>query len=425
MRIGMIADDLTGANDSGVQLSQYGLKTEVRFNLTNENTSMLDSIVIDTDSRSLEESAAYSNVRKVSNFIKRNDFNIIYKKIDSTLRGNLGVEIDAIYDEFKPDFVIIAPGYPKNGRKIISGHLYLNDRLVHQTELANDPKSPIKQSYIPDLMKQQSNRNISLCNINRIRVGHEAIKEKMDILYKKDIPYLLFDSETEGDLLTIANSVYKSGYKVLWVGSAGLANYLPDVYNISRKKRSPHIKKSDQPTLLVAGSVSSITREQLNYLLNHNDVAGVELDSAELIENPEKVIQNALKKATEAVQKNKHIAIFPTSSQMAVKKAQSLGENIGLHKTDVSNRIVRHLGSLTNELLNQFSFQGIILTGGDTAKQVCMRIGVDGIQLIDEIETGIPIGKLIGRHPLYVVTKAGAFGNKDTFIQSIKYLQGV
>lgn len=425
MRIGMIADDLTGANDSGVQLSQYGLKTEVRFNLANDNTSTLGSIVLDTDSRSLEKTDAYHRVRKAASFLKRNNFNIIYKKVDSTLRGNLGAEIDAIYDEFKPDFVIIAPGYPKNGRKIVDGHLYLNGLLINQTEIAKDPTSPVYQSYIPHIIQQQSKRDIGVFNREQIRAGYKVIKKKMDTFYKKGIPFLLFDSETEKDLLTIATSVYQSNYNVIWLGSAGLANYLPDVYNISGKKTSLNIKRENKPILLVVGSVSSVTRKQLRYLLNFENVVGVELNSLEVIKRPEEEIESALKKVTEVYRKNKHIAIFPTGSQKAVKETQLLGGKMGFSKKDVSNKIARNLGVLTNKILNKLSFQGLILTGGDTAKQVCMNIGADGIELIDEIETGVPIGKLIGRHPLYVVTKAGAFGKEDTFIQSMKFLQGV
>jgi uncharacterized protein YgbK (DUF1537 family) len=139
MRIGMIADDLTGANDSGVQLSRYGLKTSVRFNFTDEELSSNEesgsdgAIVIDTDSRSIEKDEAYRRVREAANFLKENQFDVIYKKIDSTLRGNLGAEVDAVYDEFQPNFVIIAPGYPSNGRKIDSGHLYLNGAPLHET----------------------------------------------------------------------------------------------------------------------------------------------------------------------------------------------------------------------------------------------------------------------------------------------------
>lgn len=426
-RIGIIADDLTGANDSGVQLSRYGLKTSVRFDFSNEDTSSDEAIVIDTDSRSIEKEEAYKRVRNAAKFLKENKFNIIYKKIDSTLRGNLGVEVDAVYDECKPDFVIIAPGYPKNGRKIEVGHLYLHGVLLNETEIANDPKCPVEDSFVSNVFQKQTSRKIGLINKEEIRKGFDAVKSKMDYFSSLQTPYLLFDSETEEDLASIAKFVYESEYNVIWLGSAGLANYLPELYNIKGNPLDMVIERNSDPILLVVGSVSSVTRKQLKVFLGHNKVIGVEINAPLLIsEQTWKVeIAAALTKAKNAYKEGKHVAVYPTGDQEAIKEAQAIGRINGLTKTDVSNLIVQRLGHLTDKLLEHAAYKGIILTGGDTAKQVCTSIGVVGIQLIDEIETGVPIGKLIGRHTIYAITKAGAFGTENTFIRSMEILQGV
>ena len=427
MRIGIIADDLTGANDSGVQLSRYGLKTSVRFNFSNEDTSSDEAVVIDTDSRSIEKEEAYRRVREAAKFLKQNQFNVIYKKIDSTLRGNLGAEVDAIYDEFQPDFVIIAPGYPKNGRKIDSGHLYLNGVLLHETEIASDPKSPVHDSYVPHVFHKQTERKIGCISNIELRNGYDSVKNKMDQFSKEDTHYLLFDSETENDLAAITKIIHETEYNVIWLGSAGLANYLPEIYDIKQKKVTKKFKKNNDPVLLVVGSVSSVTRNQLDNFLKQDQVSGVKLNATLLTleQSWEKEVETALTAAKRAYDQGKHVAVFPTGDRVAIQEAQAQGEKIGLSKTEVSNLIVRRLGNLTDRLLDYASFKGIILTGGDTAKQVCTNIGVDGIRLLDEIETGVPIGKLIGRHSIYAITKAGAFGKEDTFSRSIKILQGV
>lgn len=426
MRIGMIADDLTGANDSGVQLSRYGLKASVRFNFSNAVTGSDEAIVIDTDSRSIEKEEAYHRVRNAARFLKENQFDVIYKKIDSTLRGNLGAEVDAIYDEFQPDFVIIAPGYPKNGRKIDSGHLYLNDKPLHETEIANDPKCPVSDSYIPSIFQKQTERKIGCISNEEIRSGYDCVKNRMDQFSKENTHYLLFDSKTENDLAALAQFVYETEYNVIWLGSAGLANYLPKIYNIKGEKAPTKFEKNNNRVLLVVGSVSSITRNQLEHFLEHDQVSGVKLNASLLISEQswQKEVETALMVAKAAYDKGNHVAIYPTGDRIAIKEAQAQGGKLGLSNTDVSNLIVQRLGILTDRLLEYADFKGIILTGGDTAKQVCTQIGVDGVELLDEIETGIPIGKLIGRHSNYVITKAGAFGTEDTFIRSLKILQG-
>lgn len=427
MRIGMIADDLTGANDSGVQLSRYGLKTSVRFQITDNESITDDAIVIDTDSRSINKEEAYQRVKDATRFVKKNQFDIIYKKIDSTLRGNLGIELDAMYDEMKPDLVIIAPGYPKNGRKVVKGHLYLHDIPLNETEIAKDPKCPVLDSYIPNVFQLQTKRNVGLITIDEIRSGFTTVKNKMDQYVNNGTPYVVFDSETENDLSDVADYVFQSNYNVLWLGSAGLANYIPEIYNLRGKKMDTHIQKNENPVLLVVGSVSSVTRKQLAKFLEQKNVTGVELNSSLLISEQSwmEEVEAAKQKALQAYQKGTHIAIYPTGDRKAIEEAQEVGHQFGLNHTEVSNLIVQRLGKLMNDLLNKTSFQGIILTGGDTAKQVCTSIGVNGVQLLDEIETGVPLGKLIGEHSLYSVTKAGAFGTENTFIHAMQTLQGV
>src|SRR6476619_7377554 len=98
MKLAIIADDLTGANDSGVQLARHGLKTTVLFDLDEGNINKYEAVVFDTDSRSLTRKEAYNQVSRAANFLLNAGFTNIFKKLDSTMRGNIGAEIDALYD---------------------------------------------------------------------------------------------------------------------------------------------------------------------------------------------------------------------------------------------------------------------------------------------------------------------------------------
>lgn len=282
MKIAIIADDLTGANDSGVQLAHYGLKTSVLFQLHSSQLDENDAVVIDTDSRSLSKKEAYEKVKVVSEKLK-DCFPIIYKKIDSTLRGNIGAEIDAVYDAIKPTFMIIAPGYPKNGRTTYKGYHFLHDTLLHETEISRDPKCPVKESYIPSLIAKQTKRPIGLIDYQTLRLGFDKVKERLNDYRANHIPYIVFDSLTEEDLCCIAQYVCHINEKVVWVGSAGLANYLPEVYQLQKAKRTIKIDQNRQPILLVVGSVSQVSRKQLDLALSLTNVKGVQLDSIRLV----------------------------------------------------------------------------------------------------------------------------------------------
>lgn len=428
MKIGIIADDLTGANDSGVQLSRAGLRTTVRFDLSNSQSPEEDVLVLDTDSRSLRREEAYKRVKEAALFLKQAAVDVIYKKVDSTLRGNLGIEIDAVYDVFQPDFVVIAPGYPKNGRTVESGHLYLHGKRVNETEISRDPKCPVTESYVPKLLELQSERTIGHLPQDVLSGDYADLKLKLDDFRQQGVPYLLFDSTSEADLQFIASALVQSGYSVIWVGSAGLANYLPHVYHLEKKRSVVQIPRNEEPVLLVVGSVTSVTRRQLDHFLHLEGVCGIELPSTELVsagKRKETAITVALNEALEAYRGGQHIALYSAGDEQAIKAAQEAGAKRGYSPTDVSNLIVLAIGELVFRLLSQVSFSGLILTGGDTAKQVCTQLGVSGIQLFDEIEVGVPVGRLMGQHTSYAVTKAGAFGTERTFERAMKFLQGV
>src|SRR4051812_12242875 len=102
MKFAIIADDLTGANDSGVQLAKIGLKTSVVFRRNMQAVREQEAVVINTDSRSISKGEAYRRVKEAAIILKAFSTEIIFKKVDSTLRGNIGNEIDAVYDVFQP-----------------------------------------------------------------------------------------------------------------------------------------------------------------------------------------------------------------------------------------------------------------------------------------------------------------------------------
>ncbi|GAA0363284.1 four-carbon acid sugar kinase family protein [Bacillus horti] len=427
MKIGIIADDLTGANDSGVQLTRSGLNTSVRFDLKNANVQQDDAIVLDTDSRSISPEKAYTRVVEAAQFLKEEKIDIIYKKIDSTLRGNLGVELDAVYDVFKPDFVVMAPGYPVNGRTVMDGKHYLHGTLLHETEISRDPKCPVTESYIPKLLQDQTKRNIGHISTTLLAEGYNTVKAALDEYKNAGTAYVLFDSATEHDLELIAQYIKQSRFSVVWLGSAGLANYLPQVYHLEKEKQTVTIPHSNKPVLLVVGSVTSVSRKQLDHFLAQKGVQGIGIDSTELVSTVErrsKELELGFREAVKAYKEGHHVAIYSTGDREAIRQAQEEGAKQGLSHTDVSNAVVAGVGKIVSELLEETELQGIIMTGGDTAKQICDQIGVTGIHLIDEVETGVPIGQLIGRYPIYAVTKAGAFGSEATFTLSKERIQG-
>jgi uncharacterized protein YgbK (DUF1537 family) len=428
--IAIIADDLTGASDSGVQFARKGLETRVIFDLKNfaSDTSEIDAVVIDTDSRSISSENAYARVKEAAAQINRSGFRHVYKKLDSTLRGNLGAEIDAVMDEITFDFALLAPAFPKIGRTTLNGVHYLNGVTIDKTEIARDPKCPVKEADLVKLIVSQSTQKVGLVKLDTLHAGEELILAQIKSLLEAKQKIIVFDALTEEDMLQIAKIMAVSGYRILWVGSAGLAEYLPKTLSLPiRDKGSLTIPFSTKPVFLVAGSISQVTRSQVTDFNSNPQVTAVELDTVQVIhsdEGSQKEIKRCISELLWALANGMDVSLYASSSPEQVKSSKEAGALRGFDPTEVSNRIANVLGLIASNIIEEVSLQGVILTGGDTSKAVCKHLGVSGVHLIKEIESGVPLGILISKKRLWVVTKAGAFGNDDTLSHALRVLKG-
>ncbi|MBD1379902.1 four-carbon acid sugar kinase family protein [Metabacillus arenae] len=424
MKIAIVSDDLTGASDCGAQLVSYGLDVSVMMQPNGNGLIEKDAIIFNTDSRSVSEEEAYLRVKGISEQIKKESFDEVYKKIDSTMRGNIGQEINAMYDVFQPDFVFIAPAYPKNGRKIVNGVHFLNQKQLHETEVGNDPKTPVSDSCVTRLIQNQAKRKVEHLTYKDLKQGYAWVVERLKTFKKHNISYVTVDSTNESDLECLIQLVKKTEFSVVWVGSAGLIQHLPKAYGLKQMKSEIIIPNNENPVLLVIGSVSETGREQLDQLLLTSNVVGIEMPSTKvMLDNvsKESELKRLLQEARIAFQKGKNVALY---SSKTVKQTQKLGKKQGLNAIQISNRISKVLGEIANQLIHQFDIRGLFLTGGDTAQQVFHQLHVDEFQLIGEVESGIPIGWLNKDRNILVVTKAGSFGSKEAMVKAVFKLQG-
>lgn len=429
--IAIIADDLTGASDSGVQFAGKGLETRVLFELKPLSlTDKTEAVVIDTDSRGIPAQEAYQRVKEAAARLKEAGFEHFYKKVDSTLRGNLGAEIDAVMDVLAFDFAVVAPAFPKIGRTTLNGCHYLNGVPVDQTEIGRDPKSPVTESDLIKLLSLQSKRKAGLIQLETIRRGKETLLRQVNNLRENGVELLVFDAETEEDLKRIAG-LASCGKSVLWVGSAGLADFLPEKWGLPVREPAPlEMGATNKPVFLVAGSISTITREQVAEYCRRSRVTRVELNPLRVVageEDCQKEIERCQNELLQAVEKGYDLALYAGSSRELVAAAIRLGRKNGLDSSAVSNRVADCLGRISSQVVRSHAdgLQGVILTGGDTAKAVCRHLGVSGMQLLKELEPGVPICRLAGAGGLFAVTKAGAFGTKDTLVHALLALKGV
>jgi len=428
-KLAIIADDLSSATDCGIQMAKSGLRTYVPLSWSGIGSaaSVADVVSIDTDSRTMAASEAYGQVKRATDLVLAAGFSSIYKSLDSTLRGNLGAEVDAVLDVFDVDFAAVAPAYPLYGRTTLGGKHSLAGQPINTTEFATDPQCPVQDDDLMRLFAAQSRRKVGLVPIAVLHEGNYAVRRLLASLISEKVALAVFDAEVEADLDRIASAVAASGYSVLWVGSTGLARCVPRALDMRVKHgrrlgRRPLFGR----TLLVVGSASEITHQQLCNLHRQRDVVAVEIDPLKLIADSriarsethrcESLLVDALRGGTDAI-------LRVPSSRKAVGTAQALGSQKGLSRLEVSGKIVAALAHIARLVLNACRLRGLIVTGGDTAKAVCGQLGATGIHIWDEVEPGIALGQLAGDHEILMVTKAGAFGTPHSLIRAVEALE--
>lgn len=421
-KIGMIADDFTGANDSGVQLALKGLRSSVIHDFKDEGSmSNRDVLIIDTNSRALGTKEAKTAVKNAALILQKLGYQHIYKKIDSTLRGNIKAELEAIEDVFQPELIVIAPALPKMGRTTKLGYHYINGALISETEFGRDPKTPVTDSYIPDLLFKDSGRKAAVLSEDVLHGTEGEFLQQIDEYLKQAISWIVCDVERESDFQMILERFILTGKRIVWVGSAGFIEYLPEALKIKGKmiqSLQPHIGK----TLTVSGSLSKTTNLQLEEAARLEDVFAIKLDVRKLLQPvfETSFILKEMKSHSNAT----HYIVYTEPSEENRENAQNEGARQGLTKVEISERIASSLGTLATDICNQNQLiNGLILTGGDTAKAVCSKLGIKEMELVSEIEPGLPFGRLIGyEREMWAVTKAGGFGNRESLKNAMHFL---
>lgn len=426
IKLAVIADDITGANDTAVQFSKRNISSCVRIDFDPEKIlkETADVIVIDTDSRDIAPAVAYDRVKTVCEVLRNSGIKNIYKKVDSTLRGNLGAEIEATAAVFQPEIVVIAPAFPSNKRVTVGGYHLLDQIPIELTEIAHAPKSPVDESRIVELLHKQTQSKIGLISLHVVMKGLEAVKQAIQQCLERGEKWIVFDAVLDEHLECIVKAT-QSYHGALWVGSAGLAEQLTDFYEWSAEQKNIGIGAKG-PVLMIAGSVSKVTQAQISTALNLPNIALVKMDVANLIHNKESEIRLCAKHAKTQLSQGKDVVIASAVDDSDVLAAVAAGKKCGLSSTEVSEQTAVALSEIAIQLTD-YQLAGMVLTGGDTAIHVCRSLGAEAIEILEEVAVGIPLGRLVGGlcNGLQVVTKAGAFGQEDAFVLSIKAMRRV
>ncbi|MFH1825104.1 MAG: four-carbon acid sugar kinase family protein [Candidatus Firestonebacteria bacterium] len=426
----ILADDLTGANDVGLQLHDLGLSCGSlifekckRFNKEYKYFSSkvypapsggarVNILVIDTESRLISPDMAYKKLRGLLKVIQRYKIQKYYKKIDSTLRGNIGYEIDACLDELSLDVIPFIPAFPEMQRITVYGHHYVNQKLLKDSEFALDMLNPVKTSSLIDLIGQQSKYKCALIDIDTINKGVKFVKNKISKLRLDGNKILIFDCKDNKNLKTISRVV--QNFKMV-CGASRLAKEIFKNKSKARTNVSSHMhQKSRGKVACIIGSLKDITAKQVKYIKDRFNVPVLKISPKMLLENIQ-LIKKIISKKTKT-----DVIVYLSNDRNSLKYISQLIRSSSVQKT--GEEISLKLGEIAKYLVDKLEFNKLVLSGGATAAGVCRKLNISFLLLTKRIFTGIPL-TYSAKGKLHIVTKPGGFGNKDVLVKIFKVLK--
>lgn len=405
----VVADDLTGATDTAHAFAKRGYETTVQVD---PDSTSPDSTVlaVNTDSRYADPGTAAERVRRV---VRDAGAPVVYKKVDSTLRGNVASETEAAMEGF--DRGLFAPAAPAVGRLTACGHHLVDGRLLTDTEYADDPNAPAS-AHLPTLLAG-TERPVEHLDAGTVAAGSGTVREALADVSEGTL--ITCDTIHDRHLEAIARAGRESDQCPLFVGSSGLAEH---VAVSSEPDSELGFEYAVGAALGIVGSVSETTLSQLAALSENWLIA---IEPEELLSDPEGAGRGAGRRAADRLAAGEHAVVTAAPDRETVNRTLERGRKRGLDGDAIRERVARALASAADAGVGEAA--GLFVTGGDVAMAAFDALDARALSLSgEEIEAGIPMSRLDGgaANGLPVVTKAGGFGNEATVINCLRALGG-
>jgi uncharacterized protein YgbK (DUF1537 family) len=418
LELAVIADDLTGAADTGIQFrAMYApvYLVDHRFLSIDSFGEPPQALSIFTASRGLPPADAHRAVTEVCRVLGRHAPRRVYKKIDSAMRGNIGAELEAVMEAFNITMSFIAPAYAEQGRTTVGGVHCIHGTPVARSEMRRDPIAPVCESRLPDWIGFQAHLPIAHIGLDVLSQGAAAAAAAIDRAAAAGARHFTFDAAVPEDLDRIARLALNHYPQALLCGSAGLAKSMARALGSHRPHPNPGRRPADAPPaghwLFACGSASERLRRQVQVLAEQTDAGVLALDPGG--------------DDSGCVQENRDAAVRRAASRLAANDlVMALAPPLADSPLSDSDRLLAGFADAVHAVITAARPAGLFLSGGDTALAVLERLGAHGIRLECEISSGLVFGRLAGgaMEGMPVVTKAGAFGPPDALLKLKKAL---
>jgi uncharacterized protein YgbK (DUF1537 family) len=408
----ILADDLTGAADSAIAFARRGLAASVAW-----SAEAPDDVVLALDAASRRLAPAQAAARHRTLLETHHTEGVgLFKKIDSTLRGQPAAELAAtirlLRERGRGALSVVAPAFPATGRTTEAGRVRLNGQALEDTPLwARDHSYP--NADLAAVLAAAS-LQVRLAALHDVRAGPETLARLVRDAIAAGLDAVVCDASTQDDLDTVAQATLPLAGQVFWTGSAGLAQALAQALAHALPGTAADGFPGAEPVfgaggiLFVVGSVAEASRAASALLAVNGSLLTEAITPAALQGGPD---------AADWQASSRRIArVLAAGGDVLVEIAADPGADLS-QGAELAGLLAGLLQSTAS------SIGALFATGGETAVALLDALGVTGIRLLEEIEPGVPLGLTRGALTIPVVTKAGAFGDAGTLSRCLSHLR--
>ncbi|WP_171171706.1 3-oxo-tetronate kinase [Ruegeria sp. HKCCA0370] len=422
MKIGVIADDFTGASDIANTLAkgvepEGGLRTAQFTGIpTTPADEAIEAGVISLKSRTAPvDEAIADSVRALRWLADQGCGQFIFKycsTFDSTLAGNIGPVAEALANELSAQKVVFCPAFPTTGRTVYQGHLFVHGKLLHESGMENHPLTPMTDANIRRWLQRQTKEAVGLVPIDAVKQGSEAIAAA---LKNADERFVIGDAISDEDLLAWGETL--KGAKLI-TGGSGITLGLPRNF---LRGTSPNSAGSvfpgiTGPEAILAGSCSGATREQIDVHASSHPTFAIDVPG---------VICGDVTTQTLLEFFETHLGQAPLAySSGNPEDVRAIQNQFG--QEEVAEKLDNLFADTARELVLT-GYKRLVVAGGETsgavAKAVSAALGSPAMSVGPEIDPGVPVLSVGKTEPIALALKSGNFGAPNFFLKALRMME--
>ncbi|GAB5463248.1 3-oxo-tetronate kinase [Tritonibacter mobilis] len=408
MKIGVIADDFTGASDIALTLAEAGMST-VQYNGIPKGVGVMspEAAVVALKSRTAPVAEAVAQSVAACDWLRAQGAEQIVFKVcstfDSTAEGNIGPVLDALSTRLQAEGVIVCPAFPENGRSVYQGHLFVGDRLLNESGMQDHPLTPMRDADLRRVLAEQTTRPVGHVPMTMVAAGEVAIKDALPTR-----GYAIVDAISDDDLLSIGRAARGAA---LVCGGSGIALGLPE--NFGATAFTPPWEPVTGPGVVLSGSCSRATRRQVK--LYQEAAPTREISAEDILEGRTSVEQLCDWVLSQALPP----MVFSSADPQSVAEVQ---ERLGRERTA---QVLEGAFAELAAMLRQEGVRRIVVAGGETSGAVVQGLGAMELEIGPRLAPGVPMVRMVGAEPVALTLKSGNFGAPTFFATALAHMEGL